>query len=37
MSEINLEKPRTDRNTDGGFANSVYLPSQTIDGGDANG
>jgi hypothetical protein len=23
--------------TDGGFANSVYLPSQSIDGGGANG
>jgi hypothetical protein len=26
-----------DSNIDGGFANSVYLPSQLIDGGDANG
>ena len=26
-----------DNNIDGGFANSVYLPSQLIDGGDANG
>lgn len=26
-----------DKNCDGGFANSVYLPTQSIDGGDANG
>lgn len=26
-----------DKNCDGGFANSVYLPTQNIDGGDANG
>jgi hypothetical protein len=26
-----------DRNIDGGSADSVYLPSQLIDGGDANG
>ncbi len=26
-----------DINVDGGFANSVYLPTQNIDGGDANG
>jgi hypothetical protein len=24
------------RNIDGGFANSIYLTSQVIDGGDAN-
>jgi len=29
--------PATDINVDGGFANSVYLPTQVIDGGDANG
>ena len=26
-----------DFNLDGGFANSVYTPSECIDGGDANG
>lgn len=26
-----------DRNIDGGFANSVYLETQKIDGGNANG
>lgn len=26
-----------DRNVDGGNAASIYLPSQVVDGGDANG
>lgn len=26
-----------DKNVDGGFANAIYLPTQNIDGGDANG
>ena len=27
----------SDRNLDGGFANSVFKPSECFDGGDANG
>lgn len=27
----------TDKNVDGGSASSVYLPTQVVDGGDANG
>lgn len=29
--------PTSDINVDGGFAAAVYLPTQNIDGGDANG
>lgn len=37
-AEIDLtETGSGDQNIDGGFAASVYLPTQNIDGGDANG
>lgn len=36
--EIDLaESGGGDKNVDGGFAASAYLPTQNIDGGDANG
>jgi hypothetical protein len=31
------ESITADRNVEGGVADSVYLPSQVVDGGDANG